>query len=126
MAQAKRLNRKSRAYALTEVLLALAVFAVVLLPLLRMSLVQVHDSINSYWRTVAINQAQSMLERLRVNHSSVARQRELLAWNRINQFVLPNGHGSFHCRRYDQHCLVSIGWWAGGAKRAYAMSAKVT
>lgn len=114
-----------RGYALTEVLLALAVFGLILLPLVNRSLLQVHDSINNYWQAVAVNQAQSMLERLRVNHSAKARQRELLAWNRLNQQVLPSGHGSFHCRSYDHHCWVSLRWWAGKKKQAYALGAVI-
>ncbi len=116
---------KHAAFSLLEVLLAITVFSVVLLALMAWQLALLRNSYQDYFRSVAIVQTQSMLERLRVNHSDTARQREYVLWNDINLQVLPQGHGSFSCRQFDHHCLVTLRWRAAGPQ-AYSLAARIT
>ncbi len=116
---------RQRGFGLMEVLLALAISAVVMLVLVARQLDVMRYCYRDYFRSVAINQAQSMLERLRVNASDGARRREYVAWNTLNYQVLPEGHGSFSCRQFDHRCVVSLHWSASGPQ-AYSLSARVS
>lgn len=124
MAQRNQSLITRRAFSLVEVLVAITIFSLILLPLLANNLRQTRDTYQSYFCTLAVAQAQSMLERLRANHSLAARRREYQAWNRLNEQLLPQGHGSYTCRQYDHQCLVSLEWWSA-TKQAYALSARI-
>ncbi|MDF1797450.1 MAG: prepilin-type N-terminal cleavage/methylation domain-containing protein [Coxiellaceae bacterium] len=115
---------KYSAFSLLEVLLSITVFSVILLALMAWQLDLLRNSYQDYFRSVAIVQTQSMLERLRVNHSDSARQREYVLWNDINMNVLPQGHGDYSCRQFDHHCLVTLHWRAAGPQ-AYSLAARI-
>ncbi|MDF1654599.1 MAG: prepilin-type N-terminal cleavage/methylation domain-containing protein [Coxiellaceae bacterium] len=123
MAQGYNLTKCS-AFSLLEVLLATTLFSVVLLALMAWQLDLLRSNYRDYFRSVAIVQTQSMLERLRANHSDSARQREYVLWNDINGQVLLQGHGSYSCRSFDHHCLVTLHWWAAGPQ-AYSLAARI-
>ena len=57
-------------------------------------------------RSVAVNQAENLLERLRANHSSSLRMRELKEWNAQNSELLRDGRGDFNC--LSLFCTVNI------------------
>lgn len=111
-------------FGLVETLIATALIAILFLPIMATQLWQARHCYQNYFRATAVLQAQSMLERLRANHSAEARTREYVNWNIWNQKFLPQGHGSYTCREYDHQCLVSISWWSG-KKQAYALSAQI-
>ncbi len=125
MAQINRqLSFFCKGFGLVEILVALTIFSIVLVPLMARQLKQSQQSYQNYFKSIAVTQAQSMLERLRANHSDQARRREYLVWNKWNQQLLPQGHGSYTCRPYDHRCWVSIKWWSNN-QQAYALSAHI-
>lgn len=96
-------------FTLLEVLFTLLVLSAGLVPILGMHMTALHKTQEAYLNSVAAAQLAAMLERLRVNQSSQAQNRELLYWNQINANLLPSGHGDYHCAR--QYCVVQLQWY---------------
>lgn len=100
----------TKAFSLIEVTVALLIFSVVMLGLMALQTRQIKRLYRSYLHSVATIQAQSMLERLRVNEAPTVRLRELAIWNKRNHTLLPAGHGSYACARYQTDCHVTVTW----------------
>ncbi len=62
---------------------------------------------HAFLKSIALLQAENMLERLRVNKSSARRQDELAQWNDENKHLLPQADGFFYC---SASCVVTVKW----------------
>jgi Tfp pilus assembly protein PilV len=92
---------------IVEVLLAWFILMTVFL---NFALIQEKNQVavrHAYLKTVALMQAENMLERLRVNKTSASQQRELMEWNDENKRLLPEGVGVFKC---SSICNVTVKW----------------
>lgn len=108
---------RMQGFALIEVLIALFVLSFGLLSITGMQLSALSHSREAYYSSLAITQLNSMLERLRVNASSTARDDELRRWNQLNLMLLPQGEGSYHCQ--ESVCEVRLSW---RYKQAHSLS----
>jgi type IV pilus assembly protein PilV len=124
MAQMALPGKKSSGFTLVEVLVALSIFSLVLLGLMRMQLFSTQKNLHAYYESIATIQAASMLDRLRANANVAFRERALEDWNDVNQSVLPNGHGDYTCSLYQHTCTVTLQWYAS-KKEAFALTGGV-
>ncbi len=97
-----------KGFALLEILVALFILSFGLLSVAGMELAGLQQTEESYFQNIAILQLSSLLERLRVNQSSSARNHELIDWNTINSHLLPHGIGNYQCEK--NICTVQIQW----------------
>ena len=104
--------KRCHGYSLLEVLIAALVISIGLLGIAGSAIVSLRHSEQAYLHSVAITQAQSMIERLRVNHSQAARERELKLWNQENKYLLPKGKGVIACK--TRSCKIVLTWSKGG------------
>lgn len=109
---------------LIEVVVAMTLFSVVLLGLMAWHWRAVTMNLSAYYHSVAAVRAEAMLERLRANHAPDARQREFVAWNTMNQSMLPDGHGSYQCDLSSGDCTITLAWYAK-KRQVFAMTGAV-
>lgn len=93
---------------LIEVLVALCILSIGALSIAAMQLFCLRNTHDAYLQSIAVVQMVSMIERLHVNHSRNAHERELKMWNDINKQRLPNGEGELRC--IENHCTVTLYW----------------
>ncbi len=108
---------RMQGFALIEVLIALFILSFGLLSITDMQLSALSRSREAYYSSLAITQLDSMLERLRANVASDARNDELRRWNQLNLILLPQGEGSYHCQ--ESACEVRLSW---RYKQAHSLS----
>lgn len=118
-----RKGARYSAFTLWEVLLASSLVAMILLGLMALHVEASRVNWQSYYRSVAVLQAESMLQRLRADTTPGSRTQAYVAWNEWNQRLLPNGHGRYDCYPLTQRCTVSLTWQAAG-RQAYALSGR--
>ena len=111
-------------FSLLEILIALAIISGVMLAVIQYQTVHLTQIYQTYLKTQAIIQIESMLERLRANSSTSTRLREYNEWNSENLNLLPQGHGNYSCENKTQYCTVQVTWNAKGPQAA-AISALV-
>ncbi len=106
-----------KGFSLLEVLVALVILSLGLLSIAALQLSGLQRSQDAYLRTTASIQLMAMLDRLRANQSSSARDKELERWNLINARILPEGEGRYNC--HTDECSVFLQWQA---KQLYSLS----
>src|SRR3989344_7949527 len=109
MAQ-KKLTQSSSGFGLIEMLMVLLVIAVLSVTLVKYQLNHFTNNFHAYCKSVALVQAQSLLERLRANQNAQYRTREVNLWNHSNHERLPNGQGRYECNFYTHECKVEVEW----------------
>jgi type IV pilus assembly protein PilV len=97
-----------KGFALIEVLVALLLLSFGLLGIVSMQLLALKHTHDAYLRSVATTQIMSLMERLRVNHTTTARESELIRWNDLNAILLPQSKGGYHCS--GNYCTVRLQW----------------
>lgn len=102
-----------KGFSLLEVLLTLMLISLGFIGIIGMQLTAVKSSKESYLRSLANNQLLSMAERLHANESTSARSSELIAWNKENSELLPEGKGNFSCSAAV--CTLIIQWVFGSS-----------
>ncbi|AAO90978.1 prepilin-type N-terminal cleavage/methylation domain-containing protein [Coxiella burnetii] len=98
----------SYGFTLLEVLIAWSILSGILLSVLFLQIDEVRHIRHAYYYSVATVQLRSLIERLRANQTSVAREREWRDWNNENKGVLPQGEGNYRCER--RICHVTVHW----------------
>lgn len=79
---------------LLEVLISAFILAVGLLALANAQYLAMQNNQAAYWRTVAQNELDNILERLQVAHSTSARQDDIIRWQQDLRHFLPRGYGT--------------------------------
>lgn len=115
---------RSRAFSLWEVLVAMSVGSFVLLGLIALQVRAGRINAEAYYQSIATVQAESFLQQLKANTTSWAREREYHTWNRWNQQLLPQGHGSYECTSFRRQCTANLSWWVDG-RQVFALSGHV-
>jgi Tfp pilus assembly protein PilV len=97
-----------KGFFLLEVTLSLFLFSACCLFLLQQQ-VRYKQQINQiYYRHIALQQSLSLLERFKANTDWRYRELELLDWNKVNAFLLPQGVGVVNLR--STNCQIKICW----------------
>jgi len=104
----------SAGFSLLEVLVALIILSVVLFAIIQYQASALTHAYQNYLKAQALIQVESMLERLRANHSDGARLREYNDWNNENLALLPEGHGDYDCEGKANYCTVQVAWNSKG------------
>ena len=103
---------RSQGFSLLEVLIALAIVTVALLGVAAFQTLAFRSVYSAYQTSVALSQAGAMMERLRVNASPSAREREYLIWQSAISKILPSGEGDYQCISNTHVCRVNVYWQA--------------
>lgn len=98
-------------YSLIEVVSALLVISMGVFAALSLQQKSLHAAQSTYWTSVAITQAQSLIEMLLANKDQKARDNELENENPIIASMLPEGLGSYQC--VESVCEVRVQWQDG-------------
>ncbi len=109
-----------RGFSLIEALVAIFILSFGLLALAGSQITALRNTQQAYWISLANSRASSLFKRLSVNHSTSARQGELLLWNKFNQQELPDGTGNYYCQSNNK-CTVTVTWLFDG-KQSISMS----
>lgn len=99
-----------KGFAFLEVLITLFIISFAILGSVHMQHHALENAEDTYLKNLAITQLNSLMERLRANHSEFARINELDKWNQLNSEFLPKAHGNFSCDKNKQ-CSVEIAWF---------------
>jgi prepilin-type N-terminal cleavage/methylation domain-containing protein len=83
----------TKGYSLIEVLMSLALLSLALLGVDAMEIQSLHENRNTYFFNVAINQFQSMRDRLHVLNKNSHLDDAVSKWQNENKIVLPQGYG---------------------------------
>ncbi len=78
---------------LIEVLVSLFILSLVLLNFDAMEIFSIRENRNAYFFSVAENQLNSMVERLKAFDKKIDLEKQLAIWNQQNRTVLPQGIG---------------------------------
>ena len=104
-----------RGFVLLEVLLAFALLSLGILGALTAMLHVKNNVSMAYWKSIAVDEAESMLERLRSNRTDTARASEISTWNSELSRLLPQGSGLVTFEK-AAFCRVTVQWFdAAGA-----------
>lgn len=96
-------------FSLIELAVALVILSVGLLGVVSLQLAALNDTKIAYFQSIAIIQGISLLERIRINQTPTARERELKQWQYDTHLALPEGHGSYQC--VGEKCCVKLFWF---------------
>ena len=102
--------RHQRGFGMIEVMVAALVITVIAIGVIQFEAHRLNDTLQSYYKTIALVQVRGMMDRLRVNHDARFRLKELNEWNKDNQIRLPEGHGQYECTQHAHVCTVKIEW----------------
>jgi len=97
-------------FSLLEILMTLGIISSVFLTIIAIQITNLRQVHLAYYRTVALTQAQAMLERLRVTGSNIVREQEQILWRKKIQSLLPKGAGHYSCFSSGQQCTVWVYW----------------
>ena len=109
-----RVSKKSMVgLTLLEVLIAWALFILVLADLWRSSIESLRQTRHAYWYSVATVQLESLSEQWRAHTMNgviipVIPPHEMNQWNDINRQLLPHGQGYYRC--HDCYCTITLQW----------------
>jgi Tfp pilus assembly protein PilV len=99
-----------KGFSLIEALLSGVIVAVVLLEVMQLQAKSLEGTNQSYQLSVAVIQAESMVERLRANCQETFRAREYELWLDENTYLFPESKSSYSCGATLDHCQVNISW----------------
>lgn len=111
----------SSGFSLLEVLIAFALMTGVLLGFIVLQNSALNQVYNSYQQSMAVSQAEAMMERLRSSQSSPERTQLFNDWLQELSYFLPQGKGDYQCFPSGQ-CTVNVYWEAHGLKNFNLMS----
>lgn len=95
-------------FSLLEVVIASAIFAMAAFSIVGYQITALQRTQHALWQSMALLQAQNLLESLRVMRTDDLRQAELYRWNQINQRSLNKSRAQYQCSALQ--CTVKV-WW---------------
>ncbi len=103
-------------FSLLEVLVAMLIISSSLLGIFGLQNLALRHTQSAYYQTIAVNQAQALMERLRADSSSEGQRQEMILEQNLIANWLPQGHCDYQCLGAPPACAVNVYWQDHGSQ----------
>ncbi len=110
-----QLLTKQHGFNFLELLIVLVLLTGTILPIIHFQSINLREGHSDIQLSLAADQAENLVERLRVNPNETSRIHELNLWQSQLPFYLPQGVGDYLCANVHS-CVVHLQWLDGEEK----------